>query len=66
MNFIYFIFGISITLNLVTIIGLYVAYRKFIKNNPLSAFYELPKKDKKDDDIISKLKNKSKMENWDI
>lgn len=61
-----FIFGVSITLNLITFIGIYIAYRKFVKNNPLSAFYNLPKKKKKDEDIISKLKNKSEMENWNI
>ncbi len=66
MYFIYFIFGVSVTLNLITIIGLYIAYRKFIKNNPLSEFYSVPKRKKKDDDIISKLKSKAEMENWDI
>lgn len=66
MYFIYFILGVSITLNLITILGLYIAYRKFIKNNPLSEFYSVPKKKKKDDDIISKLKSKAEMENWDI
>ena len=66
MNLLYFIFGISLTLNFLTIVGLYILYRKFVKNNPLSDFYSIPKKKKKDDDIISKLKSKAEMENWDL
>lgn len=66
MVFIYFIFGVSITLNLVTILGLFIAYKKFARNNPLSMFYDIPKKNKRDDDIISKMKTKAEMENWDI
>lgn len=65
MYFLYFILGISLTFNLITLIGLIVIYKKFMRNNPLSAFYSIPKK-KKDDDIISKLKSKSEMENWDL
>lgn len=60
-----FILGISITLNIITILGIFIAYKKFMKNNPLSAFYRTPKK-KHEEDIISKLKNKAEMENWDI
>ncbi len=61
-----FIFGVSITLNIITFIGLYIVYRKFIRNNPLSDFYKIPKKEKQETDIISKMKTRAEMENWDI
>lgn len=62
----YIIFGISITLNIITFIGLFIVYKKFMRDNPLSVLYKMPKKRKNDDDIISKLKTKSEMEYWDI
>ncbi len=66
MNLLYFILGISITLNLITIFGLFIIYKKFMRDNPLSSLYKMPKKEKEETDIISKMKKKAEMENWDI
>lgn len=67
MFILYFVFGISLTLNFVTIIAVILLYKKFFKDNPLSVFYNTSKKEKnKNDDIISKLKTKKEMEFWDL
>lgn len=57
----YILFGISITLNLVTFIGLFIFYKKFMRDNPLSFLYKKPK----EENIIDKLK-KENLEYWDI
>lgn len=59
--------GISITFNIISLIILKIVYSKFIKNNPLSMFNVLEKKERKEKstDIINKIKNLD-MEYWDI
>lgn len=60
-----FILGVSITINIISVILFVILYKNFMKNNPLSTFGNLSKTLKDNDKITDKVKNLN-MEYWDL